>query len=168
MNDRLMQTIREMDEEELFDAIFRDSLTGALNRRAFTRSRSQVVALVDVDSLKWVNDQQGHRAGDQFLVSLAVLLQTHFKDRNVFRISGDEFAVRANSALQLSLALKSIRAQFRWFSFGIGRDLAEADGGMRYEKRKRKSEGTRSPRGETPPGIGDTFVGMITNGPRGV
>lgn len=157
-NERLLDSLRHMSEEELFNAVYRDILTGALNRKAFMSSRSQVVAIVDIDGLKWVNDNKGHRGGDQFLKNFYVIVQMEFADRNIFRISGDEFAIRANSSLDLVKGLDQTRRRFKWFSYGFGRSLSEADGGMRYQKGRRAKDGERAERGEEPPGLGDAFM----------
>ena len=69
----LQQSIADMPAAELFDTIYRDFLTGVLNRRAFDKivSPREPVAIVDLDSLKYLNDQFGHRNGDAHLVALA-------------------------------------------------------------------------------------------------
>jgi len=163
MKDRLLDALRKMDEGELCDAIYRDECTGALNRRAFQTGMSNVIALVDIDSLKWVNDHKGHREGDRLLRQLAGLLQMQVGDRNVYRISGDEFAVRANDIVRLVSNLEVVRMKFPWFSYGTGRSLEDADSGMRYEKGKRVEKGLRAMRGDTPPDAEGTFSGIIGN-----
>ena len=80
---------------------FHDELTGIGNRRAFVaRTRSLlkrrkigavVLALLDVDGLKAVNDRCGHQAGDE-LISLIGQRLSDSHD-SAYRIGGDEFAV---------------------------------------------------------------------------
>lgn len=82
-----------------------DPLTSALNRRAFTavladRSRdgrgfaSGVVAVIDLDALKGLNDQYGHAAGDAALLALAEALRNSIKPEDLlFRWGGDEFVL---------------------------------------------------------------------------
>jgi diguanylate cyclase (GGDEF)-like protein len=91
---------------ELTDLSIRDTLTGLLNRAGFDaairRTLLQVVptgqpvslALVDLDDLKWINDQYGHGVGDRALRALAESLQTICRASDeLARIGGDEFAI---------------------------------------------------------------------------
>ena len=87
-------------------ASFRDDLTGAWNRRYFTRflddtlqraravRRPVSVMVFDIDDFKRYNDQYGHEVGDTVLVETVTLLQSVIRqcDR-VCRIGGDEFVV---------------------------------------------------------------------------
>ncbi|MGE0862577.1 MAG: diguanylate cyclase [Vicinamibacterales bacterium] len=83
-----------------------DPLTGIANRRTFDRTcqewirsaRSRfVLALLDVDDFKSINDTHGHAAGDQVLVTLAqALLASVRPDDLVARLGGDEFAILAS------------------------------------------------------------------------
>jgi diguanylate cyclase (GGDEF)-like protein len=91
---------REMQAER--HAANHDSLTGLLNRRAFHRLGNQLVhdpvrpavacVVVDLNSLKQINDTLGHAAGDQVLVTVAGRLATYAGDGLVARLGGDEFA----------------------------------------------------------------------------
>ncbi|CAN5918797.1 hypothetical protein BH23ACT10_BH23ACT10_02410 [soil metagenome] len=86
------------------DEARRDSLTGVHNRLGWQEAVSEVrrdrrggtasVVMLDVDGLKPVNDEHGHRAGDDLLraISNALLASTRSRDV-VARIGGDEFAV---------------------------------------------------------------------------
>lgn len=79
-----------------------DLLTGALNRKGFfeltfgiQESRDwTLLAYADLDGLKKLNDQQGHRAGDESLhmFSRQVLMMIR-KDDIFARLGGDEFAI---------------------------------------------------------------------------
>lgn len=83
-----------------------DALTGAYNRaffmlrlreelqRSLRHGRSTVIALIDVDHLKTINDQFGHELGDWALVQVVQSLRTGLRaSDNVFRYGGDEIAV---------------------------------------------------------------------------
>lgn len=50
-----------------------------------------------MNDLKRINDQYGHKDGDQLLNEMAALLRRHFSapDCVVFRIGGDEFLILA-------------------------------------------------------------------------
>lgn len=142
-----------MSDEAIYDAMFIDPLTGVQNRRAFdyVKPKPDVIAIVDLDSLKWLNDNQGHRAGDTQLVKLAHMLATEFGEDNVYRISGDEFVIGWDSLVELDFKLSSLQAQTNIFSFGIGKNLDEADTQLRKYKSIRVLNGQRADRGDQPP-----------------
>lgn len=77
-----------------------DSLTGLPNRRAFYETglasiRSSqhplVVVVIDLDDFKRVNDEHGHAAGDEVLVTVARRFAAYAGDNLVARLGGDEF-----------------------------------------------------------------------------
>ncbi|MCB9878320.1 MAG: diguanylate cyclase [Planctomycetes bacterium] len=83
-----------------------DPLTQLRNRRAFWNAAEQelerlrrhgvtfTVAYIDVDEFKSVNDNLGHRAGDELLRRIANLLQFDLRRLDVVaRLGGDEFAL---------------------------------------------------------------------------
>lgn len=99
-------TERRESEEKIRHAARHDALTGLLNRAAFqnllecvlreesTQARGLVLLMVDLDSLKEVNDTFGHDAGDALLVETARRLQHLAGDLGpVARLGGDEFVI---------------------------------------------------------------------------
>jgi diguanylate cyclase (GGDEF)-like protein len=94
-------TQRQRDVQRILEQARRDSLTGALNHGGITqylidqlkdRSLAKlVVAMVDIDAMKAVNDTYGHLAGDAVLNSVAAALA--IDDAVVGRYGGDEFLV---------------------------------------------------------------------------
>ena len=83
-----------------------DSLTRLVNRREFRRramdictnaekhDTHHVIALINLDRFKTVNDHCGHRAGDTLLSQLPTLLKGALREQDTLaRISGDEFAL---------------------------------------------------------------------------
>jgi diguanylate cyclase (GGDEF)-like protein len=83
-----------------------DDLTGLANRAEFmhqaTRSikllhrqrRSAVIAILDLDGFKQVNDQFGHQSGDEVLSIVGQRLQMSSRDSDLIgRLGGDEFAL---------------------------------------------------------------------------
>ena len=83
----------------LVDASLRDPLTGVGNRRKADALLHQlragdVIALIDCDHFKAVNDRYGHAAGDRVLVDLATHLDRSLRDGDeVARWGGEEFIV---------------------------------------------------------------------------
>lgn len=83
-----------------------DDLTGAFNTRffyeiieielnRFQRQRNPItLAYIDLDDLKAVNDELGHREGDQVLITLVRSIRNWIrKSDSIARLGGDEFAV---------------------------------------------------------------------------
>jgi diguanylate cyclase (GGDEF)-like protein len=83
-----------------------DSLTGLPNRKLFLDRLHQAIELarrhkrhcalfyVDIDDFKPVNDQHGHRAGDELLKCIAQRMNELLrKSDTAARLGGDEFAV---------------------------------------------------------------------------
>ena len=83
-----------------------DSLTGAANRRAFTRrlheewkrlgrnQRPLSLLMIDVDHFKRFNDRFGHPAGDLVLMRLVKLVGGALREHDLLaRYGGEEFAV---------------------------------------------------------------------------
>jgi two-component system, cell cycle response regulator len=83
-----------------------DELTALHNRRGFISLAEQRLKLtwrqnlrstlifIDVDNLKYINDNFGHREGDYALQQIAGLLRECFRDSDLIgRLGGDEFCV---------------------------------------------------------------------------
>lgn len=96
----------ESATEEIRRLSLTDELTGLRNRRGFferaepelRRSRDAggrvLLAFLDVDNLKTVNDGCGHDAGDTVLVGVARVLRAALEPSALIaRLSGDEFCV---------------------------------------------------------------------------
>tara|TARA_Y100000588_G_scaffold394547_1_gene515618 strand:- start:1905 stop:3722 length:1818 start_codon:yes stop_codon:yes gene_type:complete len=80
----------------------RDSLTGALTRRAMLKSLKKAlksdstscVALLDVDNFKKINDRYGHLVGDEVLTTLTQTIQKRIrKSDKLCRYGGEEFLI---------------------------------------------------------------------------
>ncbi|WP_288230294.1 GGDEF domain-containing protein [uncultured Desulfovibrio sp.] len=154
---------------------YTDLLTGINNRNAFEldtkrlqRSEQQdlTVLTCDLNMLKNVNDQRGHAAGDEYIISLARLLVERFRDRGeTYRIGGDEFATLLRNADvdALRAAMDELHAQALkiqvagfplFFAYGIASfdpacdadvhdTMTRADAQMYAHKRALKQKGKR-------------------------
>lgn len=80
----------------------RRALTAELDRRLLRRDRDEgelLIAFIDLDGFKQINDQFGHEAGDRFLSEIARRLTTcHRGEDFTARLGGDEFVVLGNTA----------------------------------------------------------------------
>ncbi len=85
---------------------YRDELTGLINRRGFNEQLSHalavakrvdstgVLAFIDLDNFKAINDSLGHQAGDEVLRHVSSLLIDSVRSIDVAaRLGGDEFAL---------------------------------------------------------------------------
>jgi diguanylate cyclase (GGDEF)-like protein len=89
-------------QQELARAARTDPLTGLLNRRGFAEAVAEsraarpdgVLAYLDMDGLKRLNDRHGHAAGDAAIIAFAARLASAPGDDAVAaRLGGDEFAL---------------------------------------------------------------------------
>ncbi|MDE3156765.1 MAG: GGDEF domain-containing protein [Acidobacteriota bacterium] len=97
-----------------------DGLTQLANRQTFDRTLEQwtqapnlpfVLALVDIDDFKSVNDDYGHLTGDQVLINVARSLARSVRSSDlVARLGGDEFALLAPEATLRQFEARMCRA----------------------------------------------------------
>lgn len=88
---------RRMEELEQF--ALNDSMTGMYNRNAydyFVKNEKDfegyVIVTFDLNNLKQCNDQYGHRAGDEYIINAARIIEDNFERYGkCYRIGGDEF-----------------------------------------------------------------------------
>ncbi|WP_086733643.1 EAL domain-containing protein [Erythrobacter colymbi] len=94
----------EEREREIIHVGLHDGLTGLPNSKLFTEqlgntlarrrgSERVLIAYVDLDDFKMVNDTLGHPAGDALLRMVADHLREDLPDALVARLGGDEFAI---------------------------------------------------------------------------
>ncbi|MET0897738.1 MAG: sensor domain-containing diguanylate cyclase [Mycobacterium sp.] len=96
----------ENANEEIRKLSVTDEMTGIKNRRGFyllaepalaaarRDGRSCLLAFIDVDGLKQVNDGKGHGVGDSLIIDVAHVLRTSLRRSDILaRLGGDEFCV---------------------------------------------------------------------------
>lgn len=102
-------TQRKIDQMQIAQFAFNDSLTGLPNRRLFENRFENAVAacnrsehhgallFLDLDNFKPINDMHGHKAGDLLLIEVARRLVNCVREVDtVARLGGDEFVVVLN------------------------------------------------------------------------
>ena len=101
----MIRSLREQSEKLAFLSDH-DQLTGLLNRRGFeyeieramrrarNHTHTAIVCLLDIDSLRVVNDTRGHMVGDELLRAFSRMLETDIEMAiAVARVGGDEFGL---------------------------------------------------------------------------
>lgn len=154
-----------------------DELTGLSNRRGFLMLADQhaalakrtgigfMVAFLDLDRLKHINDTMGHQAGDAAIAETAEVLKACIRECDILgRLGGDEFALLCSGAaehteesirsrLQRELQVRNAQPNRRYplsisigivaadpqGSLSVGELLAQADARMYEEKEKSRS-----------------------------
>ena len=117
-------TERRRMEEEIREMSLRDPLTELYNRRGFITlseqqlkaanraNRQMLLAFIDVDDLKMINDKLGHEEGDKALIDTAAIIRRTFRESDIIaRLGGDEFAVLAIDTADLDPNAFSTRLQ---------------------------------------------------------
>jgi diguanylate cyclase (GGDEF)-like protein len=131
-----------------------DDLTGLLNRRGWRMAAEQALAraardgtqvgllILDLDSLKEINDTRGHDEGDRVLIETADRMRTALRAADVLvRLGGDEFGALLmdtsdGQALAAVDRLKQITPELGCFSAGF----AAWEGGQSLDELLRRAD----------------------------
>jgi len=103
--EQLLEQLRKINAE-LAALALTDPLTGLPNRRSLILELSRMlaraqrdgsptlIAFIDLDGFKAINDTHGHEIGDRFLKAVAATLSTSLRAGDLIaRIGGDEFVI---------------------------------------------------------------------------
>ncbi len=119
--------------QRMYQAVLRDALTGAFNRRyLFQRLNSELafsirhksplaLCFIDIDHFKQVNDTYDHQCGDAVLCQVVQLIERNIRTEDVVaRFGGEEFAIigRASSEEQASFVAERVRGSIEAHTFG--------------------------------------------------
>ena len=99
VNELKVKTVLGDDSNAYYDKIYKDVLTGALNRRYYEENiKNRIldckIAVIDINNFKFYNDIYGHNIGDAILVEVvSVFKRTIRKNDTIIRYGGDEFLI---------------------------------------------------------------------------
>jgi GGDEF domain-containing protein len=150
--------VAEMSPAEMRRELLTSEVTGLPNRRAFGEAGlALAVAISDVDGLKALN-KYGYEAGNAVLKAKADALRR--AGLEAYHDKGDEFLCRGNQIKQLLAKLERARAILRAcaivverldgstlniigadFSYGVGKNIDEAEFDLRSHKAEREGKG---------------------------
>jgi diguanylate cyclase (GGDEF)-like protein len=137
-----------------------DSLTGVYNRqfldrqlpveieRAMRSGAALSMLVLDVDDFKRINDELGHKKGDEALVAITDIIRRNLRKVDMpFRYGGEEIVILLPGtpefeALHTAERLRRVVNQYRGFkdSFGRVRDLSVSVGVAVYPDTARSGE----------------------------
>jgi GGDEF domain-containing protein len=150
--------VAEMSPAEMQRELLSSEVTGLPNRRAFGEAGAALaVGMSDVDGLKALN-KYGYEAGNAVLKAKADALRG--AGLEAYHDKGDEFLCRGSDIKDLQASLERARAILRNrtivveradgstlsvtgadFSYGIGKDIYEAEFGLKRHKAEREGRG---------------------------
>jgi diguanylate cyclase (GGDEF)-like protein len=137
-----------------------DSLTGVYNRqfldrqlpveieRAMRSGSALSMLVIDVDDFKRINDELGHKKGDEALVAITDLIRRNLRKVDMpFRYGGEEIVILLPGtpefeALHTAERLRRVVSQYRGFKDALGkvRDLSVSVGVAVYPDTARGGE----------------------------
>lgn len=131
-------TKRKKMEEQLKEAAITDDLTGLFNRRGFfalankqcklaDRTKRLISLLyLDIDGLKTINDELGHKEGDKALIDTSNILKRTFRESDIIaRVGGDEFTVlltEPSGSDVKNVAVDHLQNKLKEFNLQAGRN----------------------------------------------
>ena len=96
-----------------------------LNMDAWNKSEKypQAIVMIDLNNVKYVNDNYGHEAGDGLIVQAAsTLVNTQLENSEIIRTDGNEFLIYlvGYSEKQVEIYTKKLTKEFKDLPYGFG------------------------------------------------
>ncbi len=117
--ERLLQTIKQQNK---FIETFDNSITGLLNRSSgeslirqeIAKGGAQILAILDCDHFKQINDQFSYLVGNKVLSGQGKILKEFFSNDICMRLGGDEFVafINGDAASQLVNSFNGLQRHF--------------------------------------------------------
>lgn len=111
---------------------YTDMLTSLKNRNYLNRNMKiwnesqkypQSIIVIDLNNVKYVNDNYGHEQGDKLIVGAAsILINTQLENSEIIRSDGNEFLIYlvGYSEQQISTYAKKLTKEFKNLPYGFG------------------------------------------------
>ena len=127
---KVVKTIRKEERRK-----YTDMLTSLKNRnylnhniKAWNESQKypQSVIIIDLNNIKYVNDNYGHEQGDKLIIGAAsILINTQLENSEIIRSDGNEFLIYliGYSEQQVSTYSKKLAKEFKSLPYGFGAAL---------------------------------------------
>ena len=99
-----------------------------LNMKTWEDSKvyPQTIVIIDLNNIKYVNDNYGHEAGDGLIIAAAsTLVNTQLENSEIIRTDGNEFLVYlvGYSEKQIDTYCKKLKKEFKELPYGFGAAL---------------------------------------------
>ena len=158
---KLREEMAGLTDEEFEKEVMVDPTTKLWNKRKWYEdeeaNKGKAHAVLDADSLGWVNDNMSHSAGTEYLQKISRELQAAGTGINAYRYGGDEFILTGPDAGELQSAVESAISRINdaapveeggqsvrvTLSVGYGADFDAADAALKEEKQRRIDTGER-------------------------
>lgn len=150
IQNRLEKYIRFIDDD-----LYRDNLTGVLNKIAYKKRINQLneaigngtaafsIAFFDVNELKTINTYYGFEVGDELMRASADILKEIFGQENVYRVAGDEFIALMDGKTQDDMQAYFVQLERALKKYNAARDekpmLAIAKGMNTFDPNQHES-----------------------------
>ncbi len=136
----LLMIINRRSQANLRKLADTDSLSGALNRRAFfehaeERIAGATIAMIDFDHFKQINDRHGHQAGDRVIATSIPALKKHLPPTAILgRYGGEEFVVLLPAGTDADTRIEPMRLAINTTaSTALGRPVTASIGHARHQ-----------------------------------
>ncbi len=125
-----------LQQMSYFDQLTQFGNRYAMNEHIKNMPDEENVGIVfcDMTGLKWVNDTQGHEAGDRLILSACESLRRVFNGYELFRIGGDEFL-----ALCLGIEEKEFKEKVQELKKDIEENVITMAAGAVWQKKGKKN-----------------------------
>lgn len=135
-------TNEALEKRYLSDYAYKDDLTGTYNRRYSTIKINEYLSnkeeftliAIDIDNLKYVNDNYGHVEGDKYLVDVVNTIYQNIKSSDyIFRVGGDEFVIlledcsSQNAKAKMDIIYQKIKQSSQKYLMSISYGLVHVD-----------------------------------------
>ncbi len=126
-NKKKIKTVKKEERKK-----YTDMLTSLKNRnylnfniKAWNASKKypQSIVIIDLNNVKYVNDNYGHEAGDKLIIQAAsILVSTQLENTEIIRTDGNEFLIYlvGYSEQQVSTYTNKLSKEFKNLAYGFG------------------------------------------------